>query len=79
MHKKYAEKLYSDEEVVNRLTSGRFEIDDYFIEEIDPDVYIYSATSGGVQFEFFGEDEIFHRAALKFLRKKGARIVPYED
>lgn len=77
MNKKYEERIYSDEEIVSYLTNGRFKIDDYFIEEIYPDEYIYSAESNGVIFDCYGEDQVFHKAVLSFLRKKGVRIVPY--
>ena len=75
---KNMKKIYSDEDIVSYLAKGRFKIDDYFIEKIYPDEYIYSAESNGVIFDCYGEDQVFHKAVMAFLRKKGVRMVPYE-
>ncbi len=72
-------KKYTDSEIIKELTKGRFRIEDYYIQETNSGDYIYSASSDGEHFNFYGEDVAFHRAVLNFLRNREVKIVSWED
>lgn len=72
-------KKYADNEIIKELTKGRFRIEDYYIQETDSGDYIYSASSDGEHFDFFGEDFAFHHAVLNFLRNREVKIISWEE
>ncbi|EAM8905788.1 hypothetical protein CBJ65_21775 [Salmonella enterica subsp. enterica serovar Agama] len=76
---KTGKTTYTDEEIINRLTYGEKKIDDYYLAETYSGDYTIAACFNGQHFDFFWEDEEFFRAALNFLKNRGARIEPYED
>ncbi len=59
-------KIYTDEEIINNLTTSRFKVDDYYIQETGSGNYTVCTLSEGVSFDFFWEDGQFHTVVLEF-------------
>ncbi|PHI28855.1 hypothetical protein [Budvicia aquatica] len=72
-------KTFTDEEIIENLTHEGKNIDDYYLEETLSGNLSISACFNGQDFDFFWEDEQLRLAVLAFLKKRGARIVPYKD
>ncbi len=72
-------KIFTNEEIIENLTRDGKNINDYYLEETRSGTYSISAYFNGQDFDFFWEDEQFRLAVLAFLKKRGARIVPYKD
>ncbi|MBC3250883.1 hypothetical protein H8I91_11470 [Serratia fonticola] len=70
----------TEQEIIEKLTSDGISLDEYHIQETYSGSYELAAKlTDGRYFNFFWEDDFFHQAALEFIKKRGAKIISWDD